>query len=134
MAGKPTIATLVPIRNMNRALRFYTKTLGGKLTMRGTGAMKDMWASVRLAKSEVWLIAPGAREKRKLAYTTFIVPNIKRFVAGLQRKGVKFDKAERMGPSTRIEGPIAFESFGASAFFKDPEGNLWMVWQNMPDS
>jgi catechol 2,3-dioxygenase-like lactoylglutathione lyase family enzyme len=132
MAGKTQIATLVPIRNMNRAIKFYTKKLGGKLKERAPGKMKDMWASVHLHGSDLWLIMPPTREKRKLAYSTFVVPDIRRFVSGLTRKGVQFDKAERMGPDSQIEGPIAFESFGASAFFKDSEGNMWMAWQNTP--
>jgi hypothetical protein len=37
-----------------------------------------------------------------------------------------------MSKETKVEGPIAYESFGASAFFKDSEGNLLMVWQNNP--
>lgn len=130
MAAGMRVATLMPVRKMSRAISFYTKTLGGKLNARGEGEMKDFWASVRLAGSEIWLVAPGKPEKRKLAYTTLIVPNIKRTVAALTKKRVKFDKAERMGPETRVEGPIAFEPFGASAFFKDSEGNLLMVWQD----
>lgn len=130
MAGKTRIATLVPIRDMNRAIKFFTKTLGGKLKERAPGEMKNMWASLHLHGSDLWLIAPPEREKRKLAYTTFVVTDIRRFVSGLQRKGVKFDKAVRMDPESKIVGPIAFESFGASAFFKDSEGNLWMAWQN----
>ncbi|HZY71037.1 MAG TPA: VOC family protein [Thermoplasmata archaeon] len=130
MAGGMRVATLMPVRKMNRAIKFYTKTLGGKLNARGQGEMKDFWASVNLSGSELWLVAPSEREKRKLAYTTLIVKDIKRTVSGLTKKGVKFDRAERMGKETRVEGPIAFESFGASAFFKDPEGNLLMVWQD----
>jgi predicted enzyme related to lactoylglutathione lyase len=130
MASRARVATLIPIRNMNRALKFYTKAVGGKLIMRGTGRMRNFWASVRLGDSEVWLILPDQRETRKLAYTTFLVKNIKTFVKGLQAKGVKFQRAERMGPSTKVVGPIAFESVGASAFFKDTEGNLLMVWQS----
>lgn len=132
MASKPYVATLVPIKNMDRALKFYTKTLGAKMGDRGMGEMKDGWASVHLLGHELWLIAPGAQEKRKLAYTTMVVPNIKRFVKKLTDSGVKFAKAERMGPDTKVDGPIATESFGASAFFNDSEGNLWMVWQNFP--
>ncbi len=122
--------TLIPIRNMNRALRFYTKNLGARLGLRGRGEMRDAWASLTLAGSDVWLVAPERRESRKLAYTTLLVPNIQRYVGGLQRKGVKFERARRSGPATRVEGPIAFEPFGAVAFFKDSEGNLLMVWQN----
>ena len=55
---------------------------------------------------------------------------IKKAVAELKGNGVKFSKAEKMSQETRIEGPIAFESFGASAYFKDSEGNVLMLWEN----
>jgi|HubBroStandDraft_1064217.scaffolds.fasta_scaffold31408_1 catechol 2,3-dioxygenase-like lactoylglutathione lyase family enzyme len=132
MAKNGRLVTLLPIRKMNRAIKFYTKGVGGKLLYRGRGAMKDSWASIQLGESEVWLISPSKREKRTLAYSTFVVKNIKTFVKGLQGKGVKFQRAQRMGADSRVEGPVTYESFGASAFFKDPEGNLMMVWQNFP--
>lgn len=130
MASKPYVATLVPIKNMNRALKFFTKNLGAKMGDRGMGEMKDSWASVKLLGHELWMIEPSKWEKRTLAYSTLVVPNIKRFVNKCLKAGVEFDKAEAMGPDTKIDGPIARESFGASAFFKDSEGNTWMVWQN----
>lgn len=127
-----TLATLMPVRNMNRAIRFYTKTLGGKVRFRGQGAMRNSWASLTLGKNEIWLITPQKREKRTLAYSTFLVKNIRSVVKELKSKGVSFQRAERMGPDTRIEGPIARESFGAAAFFRDSEGNVLMIWQNIP--
>ena len=124
------LATLIPIRDMNRAIKFYTKALGGKLQYRGRGVMKDFWASVKLGPDVIWLITAQKRERRTMAYSTFLVKNIKTAVNGLKRKGVKFQRAEKMGPESRLEGPIAYESVGASAFFKDSEGNLLMIWQN----
>jgi predicted enzyme related to lactoylglutathione lyase len=124
--------TLIPIRNMNRAIKFYTKALGGRLGMRARGEMRDSWASIDLHGSDVWLITPQKREKRTLAYSTLLVRSIKDTVNRLRRRGVKFERAERMSPESRIEGPITYESFGASAFFKDSEGNLLMIWQNFP--
>jgi catechol 2,3-dioxygenase-like lactoylglutathione lyase family enzyme len=132
MASTMHIATLMPIRKMDRAIKFYTKTLGGKLLYRGQGEMKDWWASMSLAGHEIWFVNPPEREKRTLAYTTLLVKDIKKFVTGLKSKGVKFQKAQRTGPETKVVGPIAFDTFGASAFFKDSEGNLLMVWQNFP--
>jgi predicted enzyme related to lactoylglutathione lyase len=116
---------------MDRAVKFYTESLGGKLLQRDEGAMKDFWASIKVGKSEFWMIAPETREKKTLAYSTFVVDDIRAVVKGLQGKGVKFIKAEKMNKETKVEGPIAFESFGASAFLKDSEGNLLMIWQNM---
>jgi predicted enzyme related to lactoylglutathione lyase len=130
--SKAQLVTLTPIRNMNRAIKFYTKTLGGKVQYRAPGAMKNFWASLRLGSNQIWLISPSKREKRTLAYSTFIVKNIRSVVKDLQGKGVKFQRPERMGPDTRIEGPIAWESMGAAAFFLDSEGNVLMIWQNVP--
>ncbi len=124
--------TFIPIRNMSRAVKFYTKTVGGKLITRGTGKMKDFWACVRFGKDDVWLIAPQKREKRTLAYCTFVVRNIERFVKGLQEKGVKFQRPDRMSWETKVVGPIAYDPSGAAAFFKDSEGNLMMIWHNHP--
>jgi len=130
--SRARLITLIPIRNMNRALKFYTQKLGGKVLYRGRGPMKDYWASLNLGGVQVWLVAPGRVERRKLAYHTFLVSNIRSAVKGLQAKGVRFEKGEKTPTSTKLEGPITWEPFGGGAFFKDPEGNLLMVWQNIP--
>lgn len=131
MLSEARFATIIPIRNMNRALKFYTGKLGGKLLMRAQGDMKDYWASVKVAKSEFWLVTPQKHEKRELSYSVFVVKNIKSTVSGLKKKGVRFQRAEKMSKETKIDGPIAYEKFGAAAFFKDTEGNLLMLWQEM---
>jgi predicted enzyme related to lactoylglutathione lyase len=130
MASGPQLVTLIPIKKMDRAIKFYTKMVGAKVTMRADGPMKDFWASLKIGGTEVWFVNPGESEKRKLAYTTFVVKDIKKFVAKLKTSGVKFEKVQRMDKDTKVDGPIAFEKFGASAFFKDTEGNLLMAWQN----
>jgi len=122
-------ATIVPIRNMDRAVKFYTGTLGGKVLQRMDGDMKDFWASVKVSGCEFWLVVPQEREKKELAYSVFMVDDIKAAVAELKGKGVKFRRGEKMGKDSKVEGPITYESFGASAFFKDSEGNLLMLWQ-----
>jgi predicted enzyme related to lactoylglutathione lyase len=115
---------------MNRALKFYTKTLGGSLNMRATGDMKNAWASVSVGKTEFWMIKPDKHEKRELAYSTFVVKDIKKTVVNLKRKRVKFLRAEKMSPDSKIDGPISYSPYGAGAMFKDSEGNLFMLWQN----
>jgi predicted enzyme related to lactoylglutathione lyase len=132
MATGPRLVTLIPIRNMDRAIKFYTKAIGAKLEYRGRGRMRNYWAALRIGDAGIWFVSPQKREKRSLAYNLLLVKNITTYVRRLQQHGVKFQRAERMGPDTRIEGVIAFESVGASAYFKDSEGNLVMVWQNVP--
>jgi predicted enzyme related to lactoylglutathione lyase len=130
LLSKASYATIVPVRNMDRALKFYTDTLGGKLLIRMEGEMKDFWASVQLGKEEFWLVSPEEQEKRALSYSVFVVEDIKAAVTELRGKGVKFSRAEKNSKDTKIDGPIARESFGASAYFKDSEGNLLMLWQS----
>ena len=129
MAKSVEFVTLIPIRNMSRAVRFYSKQLSGKVTMRGTGEMRNSWASMTIAGHHVWLVAPDKREKRALSYMTLIVKDVKRYVKSLQRRGVRFQPGESMGPESKVEGPVVSTPYGTSAFFKDPEGNLWMVFQ-----
>jgi len=123
-------ASLIPVRNMDRAVKFYTETLGGKLVQRMKGEMKDFWASVKMSGCEFWLVSPVEREKRALAYDVFAVEDIKSVVGELKGKGVKFSRGEKMGKDSRVEGPITYETEGATAFFKDSEGNLLMLWQS----
>ncbi len=130
MLAKAGFATLVPIKKMDRAIKFYTDTLGGELNMRADGDMKDYWASVNIGKNEFWLIQPAKHEKRELAYTTFVVKDIKETVNGLKKKKVEFHPAEKNSPKTKIDGAIAYEEWGASAFFNDSEGNLLMLWED----
>ena len=130
MLSKADFASLVPIRNMDRALKFYTKTLGGSLKMRAPGEMKNSWASVSLGKTEFWLVRPEKHEKRDLAYSTFVVKDIKKTVSGLKKRKVKFLPAERMGAESKIDGPISYSPYGATAILKDSEGNLLMLWKN----
>jgi len=130
MLTKANFATLVPIRNMNRALKFYTKTLGGSVNMRATGEVKDYWASVNIGKTEFWLVRPEKHEKRDLAYSVFIVKDIKETVGELKKKGTKFLRAEKMSADSKVEGPISYSPYGAGAILKDSEGNLLMLWQN----
>jgi predicted enzyme related to lactoylglutathione lyase len=131
MLSKAGFATLTPVRKMDRAVKFYTKTLGGKLQGRAEGEMKEMWASVKIGKEEFWLVKPSDSQEKKpdLAFSTFIVKDIKTEVSDLKRRGARFEKAERNEQTTKVDGPIAYDSIGATAFLKDSEGNLLMLFQ-----
>ena len=127
MLSKASFATLVPINDMNRAIKFCTKALGGKVTSRVSGEMKDSWAAVKIGGEQFWLIK-GAK-KSDVTYSTFVVKDIKSTVAGLKEKGVRFLRAERESYTKHIEGPIAYHTYGAEAFFNDSDGNLFMLCQ-----
>lgn len=130
MLDKAGFVTLVPVKKMDRAIKFYTEGLGGKLVSEGEGDMQDSWASVKVGKQEFWLITPESWEKRDLAYNAFVVDDIKAAVEDLRKRGVKFGKGEKLDDKTKVEGPISRHEWGAEAFFKDSEGNLLMLWES----
>ena len=129
MLEKSRFVTLVTVKKLDRAIKFYTEALGGKLTSKGQGDMADSWASVKIGREEFWLVVPDTWEKRELAYNAFVVNDIKTAVADLRGRGVKFSKGEKVTSDTKIDGPIARHAWGAEAFFKDSEGNQLMLWQ-----
>ena len=94
LSESSTHASLIPVRNMDHAVKFYTETLGGKLRFRGEGQMKDFWASVKVSRSEFWLISPSEKENLTLAYSVFLVKDIKAIVKDLKSRGVKFNRPE----------------------------------------
>lgn len=130
LSQSSTHATLIPVKDMDRAVRFYTETLGGKLLMRDKGDMKDFWASIKLSGCEFWLVSPEEREKLELAYSVFMIKDIKAIIDDLKSKGVKFSRGEKTGKDSKVVGPITYDSMGAMAFFKDSEGNLLMLYQS----
>ena len=99
------------------------------MNTRAEGEMKNSWASVNVGKTEFWLVRPEKHEKRDLAYSAFVVKDIKKTVSGLKKKGLKFLPAERMGADSKIDGPISYSPYGAGAILKDSEGNLLMLWE-----
>jgi predicted enzyme related to lactoylglutathione lyase len=133
MLSKSTLATLVPIKNMDRAVKFYRDVLGATIEMRPEGEMGGSFASLRIGDAEFWLVKPEIKEKRSLAYYAFGVEDIRKTVAGLQKKGVRFKRAVKEDPNDKVDGPITFSEWGASAFFNDSEGNLQMLWQDVQD-
>jgi predicted enzyme related to lactoylglutathione lyase len=127
-------ATLIPAKNVERAIKFYTEKLGGTLNMKAEGDMKDTWASINIGENEFWLSKPEKVENRELAYSTFMVDDIRKTVKELESKGVTFEPAEMMSESdVKTEGPITITPHGSAVFFKDTEGNLLMVWEGPKD-
>ena len=58
-----------------------------------------------------------------------IVKDINQTVAQLREKGVRFSRGEKLSPDSKVEGPISYDSWGATAFFNDSEGNLLTLFQ-----
>ena len=109
--------TTIFVTDMDRSIRFYTETLGLRLTQR----VGNHWGQVEAAQLVIGLHPasaqnPAGRNGSITIGLTFSTP-IEQAVGMLQQKGVKF------------QGPIAQDNAGKVAYFEDPDGNLLYLWE-----
>jgi catechol 2,3-dioxygenase-like lactoylglutathione lyase family enzyme len=102
------------VSNMDRAVRFYTETLGLRLAYR----FGDHWASVEVGKGLTIGLHPASAETpagRKGSSAIGLElggPTIEEAMSRLEQKGVRFD------------GPVNEGKSGKFVSFEDPDGNL----------
>jgi len=105
----------VKITDLNRAVLFYTETLG--LSCRTEE--KD-WAAITLGDAEIHLYLKGGVSKN----VEFYVLDIDTEVRDLQKKGVTFIPGDKKPSAISVdENGITEFPWGRAAFFKDSEGN-----------
>ncbi len=102
----------VYVSNMDRAVRFYSETLGLKLAYR----FGDNWAAVELGKGLTIGLHPASKEmpagrKGSMAIGLELDSSIQEAVKTLESKGVRF------------QGPVNEGKAGAFVGFEDPDGN-----------
>lgn len=102
----------IVVTDMDRAVRFYTETLGLKLAYRLGGH----WASVELGKGLTIGLHPASGETRaegrgSMAIGLELSGSIDDAMKALEAKGVKF------------QGPVNAGKSGKFAAFADPDGN-----------
>ena len=100
------------VANMDRAVRFYTETLGLKLAYR----FGDHWASVELGKGLTIGLHPSSAESPKgrggVAIGLELSGSLDDAMRQLEAKGVRFGRVSSEAKA------------GKFAEFEDPDGNL----------
>ena len=102
----------VKVSNMDRAVKFYSETLGLKLAYR----FGDHWASIEAGKGLTIGLHPASSEspagiKGSMAIGLELSGSMQEAVKTLAAKGVRF------------LGPVHEEKAGSFAAFEDPDGN-----------
>ena len=125
MLGSNKIVAFVPTTNSNRARAFYEGVLGLKFVA------DDGFAMVLDANGIMIRVAKVGKDFSPAQFTIlgWQVSGIEKVVAGMQAKGVQFErygflKQDELGVWTAPEGSKV-------AWFRDPDGNVLSVSQHV---
>ncbi|MDI6767054.1 MAG: VOC family protein [Bacteroidota bacterium] len=109
----------IPVKDYDRALKFYTEKLDFKLLMDQSFGDGSRWIELQVADSQtkVVLFTPQGHENRigTIMNLNFTCDDVKNTYDNLSKRGVEFTKSPTEAP------------WGIYAQFTDSEGNLLLL-------
>ena len=117
MLGKADATPMIPVKDLDRARKFYEETLGLKT--------KDEWGEGVTMESGGTLINVYRSEfagTNKATALTFEVDDAEKEVGELKDKGIFFEHYEL--PGLERQGDLYVAEGMKTAWFKDPDGNI----------
>jgi len=125
MLQKSPMYAYLPAKEVERARRFYEGKLGFKAKEETAGGVV-----YEFAKGTACFLypTPGAGSSRA-SQAFWQVDDIEREVAELKKRGVKFEEYDM--PGMKRENSIYTGGGAKAAWFKDSEGNILAVIQNI---
>ena len=125
MLEQAQIAAVVPVSDVETAIRFYGETLGLQLEERRDDLPENREAEFRAGEGTLLVYESVGAGKSRHTVAGFRVDDIEAAVAGLREKGVDFEEYDL--PDMKTEGGIAAVGDVRAAWFKDPDGNIIAV-------
>ncbi len=125
MLGDARIAPTLPVTNLERARRFYGETLGLRLSEE----MPDGLMFASSSGGRLLVYQRSAPTKADNTACAFDVDDLDAVMRSLRQRGVTFEEYDLPGLKT-VNG-VATMGNRKGAWFKDPDGNILSVGQNL---
>jgi catechol 2,3-dioxygenase-like lactoylglutathione lyase family enzyme len=119
MLGTNDVVATIPVRDLEKAKRFYSETLG--LTEIDGDEKEHVMYKTGDSKVLVYR-SQYAGTNKATAATWPVGDEIEREVQSLKSKGVSFEHYDM--PGTTVKGDVHVMGDMKSAWFKDPDGNI----------
>jgi predicted enzyme related to lactoylglutathione lyase len=109
----------IPVRDQDKALEFWTKKVGLQISTDQPMGGAQRWIELKVpgAQTGIVLFTPPGHESRIGTFQnmSFDVDDVEKTYRELSERGVEFTQ------------PPKKEQWGASAIFKDPDGNTFVI-------
>lgn len=122
MLEQARIAAIVPVSDVESAIRFYGETLGLALQERRDDLPENREAEFRAGEGTLLVYESVGAGQSRHTVAGFRVDDIEAVVAGLKERGVAFEEYDL--PDLKTENGIASVGDVRAAWCKDPDGNI----------
>ncbi|MGH3006885.1 MAG: VOC family protein [Gaiellaceae bacterium] len=125
MLEQAGIVAIVPVSDVDAAIRFYGETLGLELQERRDDLPENREAEFRAGDGTLLAYESVGAGKSRHTVAGFRVGDIEAVVGGLRARGVAFEEYDL--PDLKTENGIATVGDVRAAWCKDPDGNTLAV-------
>jgi len=125
MLGENEVCATVGVRDLSAAQKFYGETFGLTKGMESPGGV-----FYKSGNSGVFVYPTTFAGTNKATYASWTVSDVDGVVSDLKAKGVAFEQYDNM-PDTTREGDVHIMGDMRAAWFKDPDGNILNIVNQM---
>ena len=119
------IVAIVPVSDVEAAIRFYGETLGLELKERRSDLPENREAEFEAGDGSLLVYESVGAGQSRHTVAGFRVDDLETVVAALRERGVVFEEYDL--PDLKTEGGIAAVGDVRAAWCKDPDGNILAV-------
>jgi catechol 2,3-dioxygenase-like lactoylglutathione lyase family enzyme len=125
MLEQAHVAAIVPVSDVEAAIRFYRDTLGLRLKERRSDLPENREAEFEAGDGTLLVYESVGAGQSRHTVAGFRVDDIEAVVSSLRERGVVFEEYDL--PDLKTENGIAAVGDVRAAWCKDPDGNILAV-------